>query len=311
MELYQLKTFQMVAEEGHLTRAAKRLYISQPAVSAHIKMLEEELGVVLFYRTPKGMVLTHNGLSLKERADKVLAIVGDMKKYAVEQRNTLAGLLKVGINTEPEYLRIPELFSSVKERFPNLRLHLLQSMTGEVLNRLEDGTLDAGFMYGENASEKIITTELERFKMVVAGPIAWKERLESADIYELAMFPWILTPTDCPFHTVTSQLFNKYGLQPSEAALVDQESTIMAMILASVGISLVFERDTRQHDAVDKLAIWDKEDLFLDLSLACLEKRMDDPKIQALLAILCRIWQGDFNGRINDRNAGQKQQVFP
>ncbi|MES9912641.1 MAG: LysR family transcriptional regulator, partial [Candidatus Sedimenticola sp. 4PFRAG1] len=54
MELYQLKTFVKVADEGHLTRAAEQLFTSQPAISAHIKALEEELGVVLFQRTPKG-----------------------------------------------------------------------------------------------------------------------------------------------------------------------------------------------------------------------------------------------------------------
>jgi len=290
MEIYQLKTFQMVAEEGHLTRAAKRLYISQPAVSAHIKMLEEELGVSLFFRTQKGMVLTHDGRQLKEKADKILAIAGDMMGYAAEQRSSLAGLLKIGINSDPEHLRIPELFSTMKARYPNLRLHLLQSMTGEVLNKLEEGELDAGFIYGENTSEKIFTIEVQRFKMVIAGPIAWKERLQDTDIKGLSEFPWILTPTDCPFHTITSQLFRKYGLQPSEAALVDEESIIMSMIRGGVGLSLVLEKDALQPECTNHVAIWDKEDLAMQLSFACLDVRRDDPKIQAVLDALDHIW---------------------
>lgn len=72
MEFYQLRTFTMVAEEGHLTRAARRLNASQPAVSAHIKSLEDELRVSLFLRTPKGMVLTDAGKKLKAHADKAL-----------------------------------------------------------------------------------------------------------------------------------------------------------------------------------------------------------------------------------------------
>ena len=58
MELYQLRTFAAVAEESHLTRAAERLHLSQPAVSGHIKALEGELGVRLFDRAPTGMELT-------------------------------------------------------------------------------------------------------------------------------------------------------------------------------------------------------------------------------------------------------------
>ena len=62
MELYQLRTFAAVAEEAHLTRAAERLHLSQPAVSGHIKALEQELDVRLFERTATGMVLTESGV---------------------------------------------------------------------------------------------------------------------------------------------------------------------------------------------------------------------------------------------------------
>ena len=68
MELYHLKTFITVAEEGHLTRVAHRLNTSQPAVSAHIKGLEAELGLMLFVRTPKGMRLTREGEELRDQA---------------------------------------------------------------------------------------------------------------------------------------------------------------------------------------------------------------------------------------------------
>ena len=69
MELYQLRTFAAVAELGHLTRAAEQLHISQPAVSAQVRALEEELGVVLFERSSSGMQLTPAGRQLlQERA---------------------------------------------------------------------------------------------------------------------------------------------------------------------------------------------------------------------------------------------------
>ena len=73
MELYQLRSFAVVAELGHLTRASERLHLSQPALSAQIKALEDELGVTLFERTPSGMVLTSAGRALLPEAEKVLA----------------------------------------------------------------------------------------------------------------------------------------------------------------------------------------------------------------------------------------------
>lgn len=291
MELYQLKTFTMVAEEGHLTRAAKRLNASQPAVSAHIKALEDELGISLFTRTPKGMMLTPDGEQLKQHADKALAVVDEMVAHAISLRGTISGELRIGIHTEPDSLRIPELFATLQSQHPDLQLHLLQSMTGCALDRLESGELDAAFIYGRPDSDKIFSVELERLKLVVAGPAKWRERIEDADPEELEDFPWVMTPADCPFYMVASELFRMYGLAPDEVANVDQESTIKTMIKAGVGLSLVLERDVLQGPEQHDFAVWDKEELKIRLSIACLKRRKDETRLQTLFAVLSRVWE--------------------
>src|SRR5205809_14411 len=82
MELYQLRSFAAVAELGHLTRAAEKLHISQPALSAQIKALEDELGVALFERTPSGMTLTAAGQRLLPEATKVVSAAGALSSHA-------------------------------------------------------------------------------------------------------------------------------------------------------------------------------------------------------------------------------------
>jgi DNA-binding transcriptional LysR family regulator len=290
MELYQLRTFKMVAEEGHLTRAAKRMHASQPSISAHIKALEEELGICLFQRTPKGMILTVEGIKLKQHADKALAIVEEMVNQAGTLRETLNGDIRIGINTGADSLRIPKLFSLMKTRYPNLNMHLLQCMTGEVLNKLENGGLDAGFMFGENSSEKIFTVQLKNLGLVVAGPILWRDRLITARPADLDQFPWIMTPSDCPLHNVASQLFKTYGIVPAQVVLIDQETTIMSMIRAGTGVSLLLEQDVRQEELDGNLAIWRKEDLSLNLSIACLKRRKDEPMLQKFFSVLLEVW---------------------
>lgn len=290
MELYQLRTFKMVAEEGHLTRAAKRLHASQPSISAHIKALEEELGISLFQRTPKGMILTSEGMKLKDHADKALAIVEEMVSQAGKFRDTLNGELRIGINTGADSLRIPELFTLMKTRHPNLNMHLLQCMTGEVLNKLENGGLDAGFMYGENSSDKIFAVELKNHEVVIAGPSAWRERLMTAQPAELDQFPWIMTPADCPFDNLASQLFKTYGILPAQVVLIDQETTIKSMIKAGAGISLLLEQDVQQEEMDESLAIWRKEPLTLTLSIACLKRRKEEPVLQKFFSALSEVW---------------------
>ena len=75
MELYQLRSFAAIAETGQLTRAAEKLHVSQPAVSAQLKALEEELEFALFERTPKGMRLLPEGRTFLEHARGILAAV--------------------------------------------------------------------------------------------------------------------------------------------------------------------------------------------------------------------------------------------
>ncbi len=290
MELYQLRTFKIVAEEGHLTKAAKRLHASQPAISAHIKNLEEELGISLFRRTPKGMILTAEGITLREHAEKALAIVEEMVSQAGKLQKTLNGEFRIGINSSADSLRIPELFSVIKTRHPNLHMHLLQCMTGEVLNKLEAGELDAGFMCGNNSSEKIIAIELKKLRLVIAGPVAWREQLMAAQPSELDRFPWIMTPADCPFYNVASQLFKKHNLSPAQVALADEEATIKSMIKAGTGISLLFEQEVMQEEIDGSIAVRRKERFGLPLSIACLARRQEEPVLKVFLSAVSKIW---------------------
>jgi DNA-binding transcriptional LysR family regulator len=291
MELYQLKTFAMVAHEGNLTRASKRLHTSQPAVSAHIKALEDELGVSLFIRTPKGMVLTADGVRLREHADNVLSSVAEMEREAGQMRGVLRGTLRIGINAEPEMLRVTELFTDMRAQHPDLHIHLLHAMTGEVLNKLEADELDAGFMYGEIESERLFFTELQQLDMVVGGARHLQSAFDAASAHELGKYPWIITPEDCPFHTISSRFFRQHGFEPQHAALIDEESLIRVMVKNGMGLSMLLRQDAMTGPPEEHLAIWDKEKFRLQLSISCLQRRREEPMLQTLFSILSRIWE--------------------
>src|SRR5476649_215165 len=108
MELYQLRSFVAVAEAGHLTRAAEKLHVSQPAVSAHIKALEDELELALFGRTPSGMELTFAGQRLLANAEKVLAAAQALRNDASALKGKVAGKVSVGTLSDPEFSRVGE-----------------------------------------------------------------------------------------------------------------------------------------------------------------------------------------------------------
>lgn len=296
MELYQLRTFVMVADEGNLTRAAKRLNASQPAVSAHIKALELELAISLFIRTPKGMVLTADGVKLRQHADGVLAAAEAMHSAAGRMRGVLKGSLRIGINAAPETLRVAELFSAMREQHPDVKLHLLQAMTGEVQDKLENGELDAGFMFGDHCFEKIYQLELQQMELVVVGPWQLKQDFATIEPSGLGRYPWIHTPADCPLQSVSSTFFARHGFSPQQAALIDDESVIRVMVRSGVGLSLMLKQDAVGGGPGEKLAIWDREKLQMALSIACLHRRKEEPMLQMLFSMLSAIWEGECGG---------------
>ena len=91
MEIHQLKTFVAVAREGSITRASERLYLSQPAVSAHIKAIEDTLGLTLFARTPRGMALTGDGERLLAKAEQTLGAHRELVEEATRIKGRSRG----------------------------------------------------------------------------------------------------------------------------------------------------------------------------------------------------------------------------
>ena len=122
MELYQLKTFVAISQEGNLTRAAERVFTSAPAVSAQLKALEDELGVKLFERTPRGMVLTDAGRSLLDEAQRTLASAMRMRSAAEQLRGVAQGVVRFGTVVDPVALRLGDVLVKLAERHPQVSL---------------------------------------------------------------------------------------------------------------------------------------------------------------------------------------------
>ena len=158
MELYHLKTFVMVAKEEHLTRAAEKLHTSQPAVSAHIKALEEELGLTLFLRTAKGMRLTNEGMKLYQNALAALATIDDFQHQAQRMQKEINGIIRLGLHTDPAYLHLNTLFSKMRQKYIEVEFHLLQRWSWQQPHDIRTGALDAGFIYRNNDDDVVAST---------------------------------------------------------------------------------------------------------------------------------------------------------
>ncbi|CEG57349.1 LysR substrate-binding domain-containing protein [Legionella fallonii] len=146
MNLRDLHYFVVLAEVRHFGEAAKRCYVSQPTLSMQIKKLEDSLGVILFERTNKQVLLTDQGQELLSKAKKILILCDEMKNAARQAHDPFAGDLHLGvIPTVAPYL-LPTVMPTIKDNFPNLKVWLVEEPTHRLIEQLESGKIDAAIM---------------------------------------------------------------------------------------------------------------------------------------------------------------------
>lgn len=293
MELYQLKTFIVVGEEGHLTRASQRLHASQPTVSAHIKALEEELETRLFIRTPKGMRLTEAGERLKVKAKAVLQAARELKLEARSMGDELVGDISLGLNTDAEFLRIVPLLTSLGEDHPKVTLQIQQRASTSVQDAIREGTLDCGFIFGPPRHREIHAVHLETTQFYVAVPDIWKDKI-SGGLRALANLPWIMDPSDNPVQKLVEPFFASRNIKPSTQLEVDGDEVIRVLVAAGKGVSFLRANEVEAANRIgQKVHAIPFEELTIDVNFVCLQRRDQDPVMKAVIDHVRDIWRSE------------------
>lgn len=291
MELYHLRTFITVAEEQNLTRAAQKLFTSPPSVSAHIKALEEELHVVLFNRTSKGMVLTAAGEQLKEKAMCIVDSAQDLMSTAQTLRNEPIGPISFGLNTPPEWLRVSKLVECLNTFYPQISIEFMSSSTGPINEALLAQTLDVGCMYGTPTSHLVTAHHLITAELVIAAPTLWADKIKNASWKDLSQMPWIRDTDYCPFQDLADDLFQQRGLTLNKIISTNDDATRLELIKGGVGLTIL---ERHFAETSDQITVWEVDEPFYsDLHFAYLTSRAEEPIIRAVTEQVLSLWQTD------------------
>ncbi len=296
MELYHLKTFVTVAEEGHLTRAADRLFTSQPAISAHIKALEEELGISLFHRTPKGMKLTMEGEKLLPHAQQTLAGAGEFIQYAKSMQDELVGSVNIGLNNDAEFLKLPQLMAYLTSHYSKLEINILAGMTETNIQNIRIGRMDGAFISGQCNDKQMQVLPLGEVELCIAVPADWKSRIASPTLEALVKHPWVYTSPNCAYFGAIQSMFEVECCQPVKMLASDQEDAVNSMIIAGAGIGIMRKDIALKEEQQGHIFIPSIEIPVVSLDFIFLKKRAGDPVIIALCKALMKTWGIDSPG---------------
>lgn len=286
MELYQLRTFVTVAETGNLTQASERLFTSQPAVSAHIKALEEELDLMLFERTARGMRLTDKGMILRQHAQSVLDRSNDLKIKARSLKNELSSRLRIGLNSDTQYLRLAEWHTKLISQHPHLKIELSYAPSVELLKQVRIGELDASFFSGDTDENELQQIDLFTTHAVVAGAPKYSDMLKQASVDDLSKIPWIKPEPLCVYHKMINELFSKTRQQPESITLSASEDSTMALLCAGAGLAFIRDDEAQPMVEKGKVVIWPGKRFSLPLRFAFHQSRSSDPSILALAEVI-------------------------
>jgi DNA-binding transcriptional LysR family regulator len=153
--LYPFHVFRVVARTESVTRAANELFISQPAVSAHLKAVEKRFGVTLFERTPRGVTLTTVGQEVLEQVNRLFALYEELPGIVEASRGRIGGEISVAASTTPGTYLVPDLLRQFQEQYPEAKPSLMVGDSAEVLQWLHEYRVPLGVVGEMHLSEDL------------------------------------------------------------------------------------------------------------------------------------------------------------
>lgn len=242
MEIRHLLYFKTVAEELNFTRAALRLFISQPPLSRQIKELEDELGVQLFLRTSKRVILTDAGKYFKDEVDALFARLEESRNIVKQIHLGESGDFRIGYISSVYQPYLAEVLKAMRNVFPYIKTSLYEVPTITQINGLEQGTLDAGILRAPVHSDKLEIQTLFFDPFMVVVPL-------SAGVFnsmaELAVFirhsPFIFFSKEYSPHYNDKliEICSRMGFMPDITHEANNVHSILQLVEGGLGVSIL------------------------------------------------------------------------
>ncbi len=237
MDLYQVRYFLTIAETGTFSRAAERLYLSQPSLSAGIKKLEQELGVALFERGGRRTVLTAAGQAFKERATVIMAqyqaALHELKGF--NDRPTL----KVGVLSTLRVSELADLVHSFQQQYPHVTLEMYDHPADALQDKLTQGAVDVAItMLGQQddaQTSTLLFTQPLLLAVPARHPLAQRTSVRLA---ELDGQPYI-DRVNCEFFKQECQLLEAQKISPQIVYRASHEEWVISLVKAGLGMSMM------------------------------------------------------------------------
>lgn len=213
MELRVLRYFIAIVKDGNISSAAKRLHVSQPALSRQIMDLETELGVTLFERGHRQIKLTQEGYYLYERAQDIVAMVNSTE-YSLQSRDVISGTLDIGGGESPAMKIVMETINDILQEHPEVQVNLVSGNANSIEKRLESGLIEFGVVMGTHNLQNynsLVLPQKNRWGILLRKdePLAQKDVIAPEDLIGHALITSYETNNGDTFREWAGSLVNQ------------------------------------------------------------------------------------------------------
>jgi DNA-binding transcriptional LysR family regulator len=239
MDLAELQVFLTVAKEGSFSRAAERLYRTQPAVSLAIRKLEDSLGQPLFVRGARPVRLTDAGVLLREYAERLLNLREEVKKGLMELEGLKRGELALGVNESSIHALLPAL-GKFREAHPGVQVRLHRMFSRDIPHEVLNYRLDLGAVSFIPRDAQLQATEIlkDELTFVVPPKHPFAKRRE-VDVEELGKEMFVAHIVESPFRRRVIELFAKHRTPLNMPLEMPTIESIKRIVQMGMGVAIV------------------------------------------------------------------------
>ena len=258
MNLNQIQYFITLAQMEHYTQAAKLLCITQPSLSHAITMLEKELGVPLFEKQGRNVVLTKYGKEFYKYAKASQDILDNGVRKMNEMSGVVAGYISIGYIPTQGSSFVPKVVKGFLEQYPEkkVRFSFQDAVTKKVVEGLKDETFDVIFSSKVENEKEITFLPVSEEQLVAVVPKGHPlSNRESLSVEEIGIYPQICFPPSSGLHFVILELFEKHHIVPEIVYEIAEDSSMAGMVAQGFGVAIMPDVPVLKYLEVERIPL--------------------------------------------------------
>lgn len=261
IELRQLEYFCEVVRSGSISKASAVLAVAQPALSRHIRRLEEDVGAELFYRNGRGVALTEGGVVFHGTATDILANLKSACQRIATDQSTPRGVVTLGLPPSLSGLIGAPILKAMQKKWPELKLHISDGFSGHINEWLLSGRVDLAILHEARQAASITTEHLVTESLFLVGrdaPPGAVQR-DGRPVIPLAgtpTLPLILTGRAHGMRRQLDRIFGEVGISLDANLEVDALATIKELVLADAGYAILPIGCVHREVCEGRLRVW-------------------------------------------------------